>query len=193
SSGGKKIHISGLVRLNSVGNELGPPVLPPLIDPSPYSGRSKPAASETVHVSCFSNPNDIQKTQQEMVDHYLYNPLFASNPSDFFPRIPLPYSFYPVQPAPVQGNLQYPGTFSVQDQAILRGLIENCGPTTKQSLKTEKEMATSVSQETGLSNEMNAEISSVVSNLEPRRRPFEYPAAPSTSVGPVDLDYFWNY
>ncbi|KAL7161357.1 hypothetical protein ACSBR2_041919 [Camellia fascicularis] len=191
TSGGKKIHISGLVRLNSIGNELGP-VLPPLMDSSPYGDRTKPATSESVHVSCFSNPIDIQKGQQEMMMiDYINNPLFAasSNPSDFFPRLSLPNSFYS---GPIQGNLQFPGSISMQDHAILRGLIENYGPNMKQSLKREKEIV-SVSQETGLSNDMNTEISSVVSNIQMGRRSFEDQGAPSTSVGPADLDYLWNY
>nr|QFG73549.1 transcription factor NAC [Actinidia deliciosa] len=194
TSGGKKIHISGLVRLNSVGNELGP-ILPPLTDSSPF--RPNPLTSESVHVSCFSNSIDIPKTQQDMIE-YMNNPLFgggaSSIPTDTYPRISIPNPFYPAQGAQIQGSLPYPGPFLMQDQAILRGLLENYGPNTKQSPKTEKERV-SASQETGLSKDMNTEISSVVSNLEMRRRRFEdqIQGAPSTSAGPMDLGYIWNY
>ncbi|GFZ03605.1 NAC domain containing protein 80 [Actinidia rufa] len=185
----------GLVRLNSIGNELGQ-ILPPLTDSLPFRPKS-PTASESVHVSCFSNSIDIPKTQQEMTE-YVNNPLFnggaSSIPPDIFSRIAIPNPFYLAQAAPIQGNLQYPGPFSMQDQAILRGLLENYGPNTKQSHKTEKKMV-SVSQQTGLSNDMNTEISSVVSNLEMQRRGFQdqIQGAPSTSVGPIDPGYIWNY
>ncbi|KAA8540982.1 hypothetical protein F0562_024880 [Nyssa sinensis] len=187
SSGGKKVHISGMVRLNSFGNELGP-LLPPLMDSSTYSGRTKAAVSESVHVPCFSNPIASQKNQE-------INPPFpvSSNPSDFFPRNSLPNPVYSTLSAPpIQGNLPYPSSLSMQGQAILRGLLENYGPNMKQSFKTEKEMI-SVSQETGLSTDMNTEISSVVSNFEMGKRAFEDQEAPSTSVGQLGLDYLWNY
>ena len=66
SSGGKKTHISGLVRLGSFGNELGPSVLPALMDSSPFNGKTKPM-DESVYVPCFSNPIDIQRNQQESI------------------------------------------------------------------------------------------------------------------------------
>ncbi|XAR65495.1 hypothetical protein NMG60_11009638 [Bertholletia excelsa] len=179
SPGGKKIHISGLVRMNSSVNEQGP-FMPPLMDSSPSGSGSKP---EPVHVSCFSNPIDNQKIPQEMIN-YTNNPSFStsSNPSDFFPRISIPIPSYSVQAAPVEGNLPYPCSFSVQDQAVLRGLIENYGSNAYQSLKTEEDMV-SLSQETALSNDMNTEISSVVSNLE----------APSAPLGQMEFSYLWNY
>ncbi|XAR50028.1 hypothetical protein NMG60_11004240 [Bertholletia excelsa] len=175
SAGGKKVHISGLMRLNPIGNESGQG-LPPLMDSSPY----KPPSFEALHVPCFSNAIGS-----------LNNPLFgaSSNPSENFPRISLPNPFYPGQGNP---NQQYPALLSMQDQAILRGLFENCGQNMKQSLKTEKEMV-SISQETGLSNDLNAEISSAVSNFQMRRRQVEDHEAPSTWVGPIELDYFWSY
>ena len=92
SSGGKKTHISGLVRLESFGNELGPFVLPVLMDSSPFNGKTKPM-DESVYVPCFSNPIDIQRNQQESIksafnNHHLFS--VSSNPCDSFSRIPLP-------------------------------------------------------------------------------------------------------
>lgn len=194
SSGGKKVHISGLVRMTSNGNELVPSALPPLMDSSPYgNGRIKPAVSDSVHVHCFSNPIDIQTTQNEMFN-YLNTPnyTFSSNSTANFPRILFQNGFSQCQSAPNQGNFQFPGTLPIQDQSLLRGLLDNYGQNMKNGLKTEKEMV-SVSQETGLSTEMNTEISSVVSNFEMGRRSFEEQQAPSTSAGPLDLDCLWNY
>ncbi|XP_057952639.1 NAC domain-containing protein 100-like [Malania oleifera] len=193
NSGGKKSHISGLVKLNSLGHELNSSVLPPLMDSSPPSGKNRPAMTEPAHVSCFSNPMDAQRNQQKMIDSF-NNPLFtvSLNPSNIFPRIPTGNPPYPVQGIPIPGNWQYPGSLSIQDQAYLKALLDSQGSNMKQSFKTERDMV-SVSQETGLSTEVNTEISSVISNLEMGRKQFEDQEAPSTSAAPVDFDCFWNY
>lgn len=176
NSSGKKIPFSVQVRGNSFGNELGSCVLPPLMDPSPYSGKNKASDSQTLHVSCFSNPI---KNQGNMIDSFNKNIL--SNPFNSFPRIPVPSSFYSTQ-AP-QGNLQFPGS--------VLAFLENNGSNMRQSFKTEREMFTA-SQETGLSNDLNTEISSVISNFE-MGRSFEDQEAPSTAAGPIDLDYLLSY
>ncbi|XP_010258290.1 PREDICTED: NAC domain-containing protein 100-like [Nelumbo nucifera] len=190
SSGGKKIHIPGLVRMSSLSDELAPSTLPPLMDSSPYNSKTKASVAETAHVTCFSNPMEDRKNQEEMIDCF-NSPLFASSTNPFdpspasllFSKFNLPNSFYTTQGATSLGNLQYPGSVLMQDQTFLRALLENHGSTMmKQNFKTEREMV-SISQETGLSTEMNTEISSVVSNHED----------PSTSAGPVDLDCLWNY
>lgn len=192
NSAGKKTHISGLARLGSFENELCPPDIPPLMDSSPYTGKTRPL-TESAYVPCFSNPIDVQRNQQQSID-CLNNNLFAvsSNPADIYPRIPLPNSFYSSQTVPFSANLQYPGSVLMQDHSILRALIENQGSNLKQSFKTEREMV-SASQDTGLTTDMNTEISSVISNLEMGKRGFDDQEAPSTSAGPVDLDCLWNY
>ena len=164
--------------MNSVEkNEMNPISLPPLIDHS---------VTDSLHVPCFSNTFDIHKSN---MINYLNNPLYPlnnSNPSDLFPRLCPPN---PSQSLEIQENLQCPGTLPGQDQGMLRGLFEDYGTSVRQNLKTENEMI-SLSHETGLSRDMKNEISSVVSNLDVGRRPFD---APSTSVGPLDLDCLWNY
>lgn len=192
TSGGKKIHLSGIVRLSSIGGELGPD-LPPLMDSSPYIGKTKPVA-ESAYVPCFSNPMYAQRNQEGMVDSF-NNSLYgsSSNPSDIISRIPLSSSFYSAQTAPLSGNLQFPGSATMQDHSVLRALLGNQGSNLRQSFKTERDML-SVSQETVLTTDMNTEISSVISNLEMGRQSFDHQEAPSTSVGPVDnLDNFWDY
>ncbi|XP_043723239.1 NAC domain-containing protein 100 [Telopea speciosissima] len=199
SSGGKKTLVSGLVRLSSFGDELGPSLLPPLMDSSSYNSKIKINPAETTHVTCFSNPMEVQKNQEEMAD-YFNSPLFAAsaNPSDMnsasllFSKFGLPNSFYSTQGTPNLGNLQYPGSLFMPDQAILKALLGNHGANMRQSCKPEREMV-SISQETGLSTDMNTEISSVVSNHDMGRRSFEDQDDPSTSGGPVDLDCLWNY
>ncbi|XP_065877586.1 NAC domain-containing protein 100 [Euphorbia lathyris] len=195
SSGGKKTHISGLMRLGSFGNDLGASsALPPLMDSSPYNGKiNKPQpVAESAYVPCFSNSIDVIQRNHESIsmdsfNNHLFPPSY--NPTDNFPRFPLPNSFYSAQSFPLPSNLQ---SGLMQDHSILRALFENQGS----SMKTEREML-SASQETGLSNnDMNTEISSVISNLEMgSRRPFDDQEGPSTSAGPgpVDLDCLWNY
>ncbi|KAM1340390.1 hypothetical protein ACFX2H_038793 [Malus domestica] len=194
NSGGKKIHISGFVSVGSLGNEIGPSGLPPLMDSSPYSVAKAKPASESHYVPCFSNPDptDVQRNQGNIFDYMNNNTLFgvSSNTSNSFPIIPFPNSFYSAHNAPISPNFQFPCSNLLQDQSILRALFENNAANMRQhSFKTEREMV-SVSQETGLTSDMNTEISSVMSNLDMSRRPFGDQDPPAAAVG---LDNFWNY
>ncbi|KAG9451375.1 hypothetical protein H6P81_011340 [Aristolochia fimbriata] len=202
SSCGKKTLVPGLLRIGSLGEDFGSSILPPLMDSS-FGNKFKHTAPEPAHVTCFSSGlMEGQKSQEEMNDAFCSPLLSASaNPPDvsvspsslIFSRFSLPSSLYLTQGAPNLANFHYPSSVSVPDQAILRALLESHhGPVMKQSCKTERDMV-SVSQETGLTTDMNTEISSVVSNREMGRRQFEDQVDPSPSVGPVDLDCFWNY
>lgn len=199
SCGGKKIHVPGLVRLSSFGDELVPSLLPPLMDPSPYMFKNKHVASD--HVTCFSNPMEGQKNQEDVNDCF-NSPIFSAptNPSGdvsqpsfgLFSKFSLPNSLYSTQFHQNLPNLQYQGSNYVQDQAILRALIENHdGPTMKPSCKTEREMV-SVSQETGLTTDINAEISSEMGRHHHHHH-HDQQQDPSSSADPVDLESLWNY
>lgn len=187
-SGGKKIHISGLVRMSSYGHELGSSQLPPLMDSSPYNDNTGAnIIGDTSHVTCFSNP------MESLIDSF-NTPLLTSssastNPSDtshasyLFSKISLPDSIYTSQIVPNIVNLEYPDSALIQDQSILRFLHENQGLNMKPNPKLE------FSQETGLSTDMT----SVVSNHYAGLRSFDDHEAPCTSAGPVNIDCFWNY
>lgn len=181
SSGGNKVHISGLMKMNSGGNGL-----PPLMD-SPVAACgdmiSNPILSQPPHVPCFSNPINIQ--HKDMLDSLFNNPDFSFTSNFDRPRIENTVSI-----GKSVHHIQFPqnSTFPVNDQAFLRGLIENYG----QNMKLERDIITG-SQETGLSTEMNTEISSVMSNLEMGKRKFEDQETPSTLVGAIDMDCIWNY
>ncbi|XP_044476422.1 NAC domain-containing protein 100-like [Mangifera indica] len=183
NSGGKKIHISGLVRLASFGNnELGPSGLPPLMDSSPSDNngsKSIKPITDSSYVPCFSNSNsiDVQRAQQSSIDCFNVN-----HP----PHFPLPNSFYSPLPLPISSNFQFPGPLLMQDHSILRTLFENQTSNMSQSFKTEREMV-SLSQDTGLTGDMNPEISSV--NLEMVKNQFD----DQDQTGNVDLDNFWIY
>ncbi|KAK6913275.1 NAC domain [Dillenia turbinata] len=194
SSGGKKTHIPGFLRSSSYGDELGnSSLLPPLIDSYHYNVDKKHSLGETSHVTCFSEPTENNKSSHDFMVDSLNNSFLASSSNSslnslIFSRLSLPNSVYGNQIAPNFGNLQYPSSVLMPDHTILRALIENNGlDITKQSSKAE------FSQETGLSNDMNTDISSVVSNHEMGQRSFEDQEDPCTSAGPVDLDCLWNY
>ncbi|KAL4355046.1 hypothetical protein GQ457_06G036830 [Hibiscus cannabinus] len=163
-SDGKKTHISGLVKASAFNNDLRPAGLPPLMD-------SSPVLAESPYVPCFSNHNRVHHNFNN--NHVLHIP---PNSSQVFPQFPVPSSFY-------GGDLRFPGSASVQEQSMLRALIESHGSDVKgfQGLGREGEIGVSVSQETGLSIDVNPETSSVVSNLETGKKPLE------------DLDRFWHY
>ncbi|XP_031254215.1 NAC domain-containing protein 79 [Pistacia vera] len=179
SPGGKKKNIQGMVKLGSfVENNLSSsPVLPPLMDSSPYNNSESRTTNvnETSHVTCFSEPMEDQKTQEEedMMDPYNTSLLaFSSSSNPQSDISPVSNSFF----MPTLPNLHYPDSFFMQDQSILKMLLENHGPNMKKTFS-------------------KAEFSqdSVVSNQEAVQKSFEDHHHPSSSGGPVDLDCLWNY
>ncbi|CAJ1944107.1 unnamed protein product [Sphenostylis stenocarpa] len=186
SSAGKKTHISGIMRLDSFANELGSSALPPLSDSSPSVGNTKPL-NESAYVPCFSNPIDVQRNQEGFFDSFNNSTYgVSSNPLDFLPRMPPSASFYSTQGVQAVPNLTFPGSvYALQDHTILRAMSENNG----NGYKSERDMI-SVSQETGLTTDINPETSS---NFDMNRRHFDNHSHPPVSVAPLDLDGLWNY
>ncbi|GFP87468.1 NAC domain-containing protein 100 [Phtheirospermum japonicum] len=179
TSGGKKVHISGLVRMNSVQNEL-----PPLMDHSPTFMKTKPeieTESGSGHVHCFSNTTSFpaQKIQEDYLITNFNNPIIFPPPSN--PNFDSASAFPWVQFPPVQPGVgfQYPGSVPIQDPSILRSFLANYGQSMNEGFRKERQVV-SVSQETG----MSTENSSVVSNLEMGKKAFEEPQ---------DLECIWNY
>jgi hypothetical protein len=188
SSAGKKTHISGIMRLDPLGNNLGCSVLPPLTDTSQSLGKIK-QLNDSAYVPCFSNSIDVQRNQGGIFDSFnnsIYGVSSNNNQLDIFPRISSSNaSLYSNNQSAV--NLQFPGSIcGMQDQAFLRALYENNG------FKTERQQQImSVSQETDLTTDMNGERCSVVSNFDIGRRTFENNRPPPASV---DFDgTMWNY
>ncbi|XP_030536438.2 NAC domain-containing protein 100-like [Rhodamnia argentea] len=191
SSGGKKIHISGLVRTGSLENEMSSG-LPPLTDSSPHD--SKPKFNPgPAYVPCFSSPTEFEKNKENM-NGYFNNPLFpiSSNPANPIPKVSLLSALYPAQAIPVPTNLQYPGPVFMPEHSVLKAFLGSNGLNARQSMRTERG-AIGVSRDTALADDVNAEISSAVQSFEMGRRQFEDQRAPSTSAGPLDVDLLWNY
>ncbi|XP_039046958.1 NAC domain-containing protein 100-like [Hibiscus syriacus] len=168
SSAGKKTHISGLVNMSSFDNEILNPFgsgLPPLMDSSSVFNAKKNPVSESVYVPCFSNP----------IDNFTNNPLLLPVSSN---------TFFPPQSLSFSSNLQIPGgSVLMQEHSIFRDLLEKRGL----NVKSERETMVTVSQETGLTTDINNEISSVVSNFEIQK----FDTTPLAA--PVDFDCFWHY
>ncbi|KAJ0890178.1 putative transcription factor NAM family [Helianthus annuus] len=169
TSGGKKLHISELTRTDSGGVATS---LPPLESP-----KIIPNLSNSIHVPCFSNSVEFQTTQKNMLNNFLNKPIFPLESNSNL--------LLGVQSDPLMQQFPSGSMFPVCDQAILRGLIGSYS----HGLKMESEMV-SASHDTGVSSEKNIEISS---NLEKGIRGIVNQEAPSTSIGPIDLDCLWNY
>ncbi|CBI22244.3 unnamed protein product, partial [Vitis vinifera] len=90
-------------------------LLPPLTDSSPFSSETRTVAAS----SSSSNPSDI------------------SPASLLFSKFPFPNSFHTPQNPLNLGNCQFPDSFLIPDQSILRILLENQGSDMKPSSKTE--------------------------------------------------------
>ncbi|CAK9186067.1 unnamed protein product [Ilex paraguariensis] len=184
SSGGKKTHISGLVRMSDYSNELEPSNLPPLKDLSPHNGQTRTAVAETSHVSCFSNSMVDQKPHGDIASSSSSKPSDISNTPFLFSERSGLSSFFTPQFVPHIETLQFPDSFLMHDQSILRVLMENNGTNLKQNCKSE------FSNDT----DMSTDIGSGLSRHEMAQRPYEGEEYPiTTSAGPVDLDCLWNY
>ncbi|KAL9227352.1 hypothetical protein vseg_003048 [Gypsophila vaccaria] len=189
SGSGKKIPFTGFLRPESINPEFNPSgTLPPLMESSP-------------HVSCFSNPMN-NSTNPAQTSHYnnpnqpsfdgfmtSHNPFHSvplNSVNNYLPRLGGVNSYLPTQTSPFLGN------YVMSDQNILRAILHNQGTEMKQGMKTEV-VNYSASQDTGLSSDMNAENSSVVSTYDMGRRPLDEHDGPSTSDGPIDLENIWTY
>ncbi|KAI8534018.1 hypothetical protein RHMOL_Rhmol10G0055500 [Rhododendron molle] len=167
-SGGKKTHISGLVKMEDYGEELNSsPNLPPLMD---YSA----------HVTCFSDQSEDKKPETNVIETFkspLLPSSFSSKDSNFSPvsfpfaKVSVQETLFSTQFEPNIGNSHYPGSAALmQDNSMLRFFLENNGIDLKRCLKA------AFSPET--------DFSSAVSNQDD----------PITSEdGPVDLGCLWNY
>uniref|UniRef100_A0A5B6ZMP5 NAC domain-containing protein n=1 Tax=Davidia involucrata TaxID=16924 RepID=A0A5B6ZMP5_DAVIN len=124
SSGGKKIHISGLVRIASYGDELKlrPSNLPPLMDCSPYEGQTGSTAADASHVTCFSDQKPPEPEDS-------FNKASGVSPASSL--------FFSPQIMPNIDTSQYPDAFLMQDQSILSILLQNNGPNAKRYPKTD--------------------------------------------------------
>ncbi|XP_054804947.1 NAC domain-containing protein 100-like [Prosopis cineraria] len=186
NSGGKKTHLSAIMRFESTGNGLSSSVLPPLADSS-CIGKTEPKMTESSYVSCFSIVIDDQRNQGGIFNSS-ENPLLGipSNPPEILPAIPLSGSFYSAHPLQAPANLPISGLAlsDRQDQNLLKAFLD---------FDSEGRQMISVSQETGLTTDMNPDIPSVMPSFDMGRRVFENQRNLSApAAAPLDRDSLWN-
>lgn len=114
SSGGKKIPISGLLKMkngNSYENDFGSAKMPPLMEISSVDGGSR---TETSHVTCFSESVEEQKpNNEEMMGSWSSSSsLMVSRTENLYPMVPN------------IDNFHYQDTTWMQDPSILRILVD---------------------------------------------------------------------
>ncbi|CAI0388419.1 unnamed protein product [Linum tenue] len=174
SDGGKKVHISGLVRMTSNREEKRPSELPPPMDSSCSSSRDETRNSTyNTHVPCFSNPTQDPSTQQDLA--------YGSDATTQFSKssVPMISSISPMGTS----NFHYQDSLLMPEQSLLRMLVENNGWQTPESLKPEE-----ISAETGHNSDMSSTHDQLL------RRSYEVSEDPSlTSAGILDLDCLWSY
>ncbi|KAK7411425.1 hypothetical protein VNO78_02858 [Psophocarpus tetragonolobus] len=178
SSGVKKTHISGIMMLDSYGNELGASALPPLTDSSPSIGNTKaPSVTEPAYVPCFSNSIDVPKGIFDSLSNININNTLYSNPS-----------FYTTQGVQLHAQAQPTLPFPGSSNHYIRTFFGNHGngSNLRNGFGPGREMV-SVSPETSLSTDVNAEIPSVVPNLHVGKGHFQ------SESNPMDLASLWNY
>ncbi|KAL3526538.1 hypothetical protein ACH5RR_011194 [Cinchona calisaya] len=178
SSGGKRIHISGLTRTGNRCDDSGPSDLPPLMELSSDEAQTRTTIAEGSNLTYFSNP------KIEVEDQKPPYPTSSSASTLLFPKASTPNSILTAQIMPYMENMHYTDSIFMQDQSILKLLLEDYGPNARQNANTE------FSYETGMSTDVS---SSPMSNHGADLRPYGYQECPITSTGPVDLDCLWNY
>ncbi|CAN6859306.1 unnamed protein product [Brassica oleracea] len=109
NAGGKKIPISSLIRIGSLGTGFNPSHSPHLTDNSSYNDKTK---TEPVYVPCFSNQTD--QARGNTLNGFS-NSVLNSIQADIFQRIPL-----------------YQSPMLAQERSVLQAMIDN---NTRQSLK----------------------------------------------------------
>jgi hypothetical protein len=185
--------------MNSFGDDLlDYSSLPPLMDP-PFSNTIRPSPP----YFSMRDQNHHQPLKQQ--DHKIfqlptnnYTPITtnyqASNPS-LYPQTPS-FSF---QANLNPGYLHQGYGFGIAEQGVLRAAATNSGtsglerPCKVEQFSSNQSMV-SRSQDTGVSTDMNAEISSVVSKQDVgSNRPYD-DLDQGPSIGPIpDLDCLWDY
>ncbi|PIN10842.1 hypothetical protein CDL12_16569 [Handroanthus impetiginosus] len=166
SSGGKKVHISGLLGIRNSESNSQSSDLPPLLDLSSDENQTRTTV-EGSHVTCFSILT--KHPRQNLVDELSS----ASRNCDFsslpftFPKVSTLNSIYSSQ---IVQSLSYTDPVLAHDQSIQQLLVEN---NVKQNVRPEF-------------------LEDMPYN-EVRFKSFDDQEFPIFSTAPVDLDCLWNY
>ncbi|KAG9159652.1 hypothetical protein Leryth_013612 [Lithospermum erythrorhizon] len=166
--GGKKTHISLLIRDTNCGGDLGNSNLPPLLDVSTSDFQTKASLGESSHVPCFSNQTEDQKPFANSFGGN--NNIKFYNSSMIFPQM-----------MPIGESFQYMDSSLMQDQSILRLLHDN----------DERGINGEFSHETG---GISTDLSSTMSNHEVDLMPYQnQDFTISSTTAPMDMDCLWDF
>ncbi|GAA0138698.1 hypothetical protein LIER_00392 [Lithospermum erythrorhizon] len=166
--GGKKTHISLLIRDTNCGGDLGNLNLPPLLDVSTSDFQTKASLGESSHVPCFSNQTEDQKPFANSFGGN--NNIKFYNSSMIFPQM-----------MPIGESFQYMDSSLMQDQSILRLLHDN----------DERGINGEFSHETG---GISTDLSSTMSNHEVDLMPYQnQDFTISSTTAPMDMDCLWDF
>lgn len=205
--------VPDLLRMNSFENDfLDSSSLPPLME-TPFSNTNRPGYGENEFKGTSSYFSMQQKQQDQKNYHlptnsYTYQPGLSDpigniNPN-LYPQIPIPnpsFSFHQANPNlnPNPGYLhQNYGYGGTDQQAFLRAFsVDNETSGLERQCKVEQfssnHSMVSLSQDTGVSNDMNTEISSVVSKHDAGGGSRSYEDLEGPSVSPFeDLGSLWD-
>ncbi|XP_028761208.1 NAC domain-containing protein 87-like [Neltuma alba] len=222
----KKSPIQGLLRINSLGDDLlDCSSLPPLMDPSfkpsygdgafkgtnpsPPVSSSKP--SDGYYVPNLSIINNHQQPPQQLMmkpqammtptnNNYTINQATSNfvNDSLSHPQIQIQnpsFSFQQNNPGYVMSNDQqraFLRAFAANNNGGLFGLDKLCK--TEPLVSSGNQSVVSVSQDTGLSNDRNADTSSAVSKLDMGRNKALYEDLEAPPAVPLsELECLWDY
>ncbi|KAH6830396.1 NAC domain containing protein 80 [Perilla frutescens var. hirtella] len=171
TAGGKKLHISGLM---SGGSNSQSSDLPPLMEFSSDDNRLRTpvAAGEVSNETCFSNP--IENSQDKLFDEFsssLKNCDFSPFPFAF-PHVSTPNSVFSPQNIPrTESSTSTRDSLMMQDQSMIRLLLDNNVPNTAQNTKTE--------------------LLQGMSGVD--FKAYHDQEIPAISTTPIDLDCLWDY
>lgn len=180
-----------LLRMNSFGDDLlDCSSLPPLMDP--------PFNANPAYFSMRENNQHDQKIIFQLPTNNIYQNSNPNPSSSLYPQTPTSFSFDP-NPNPAAGyNLHQGYGFGVGDHQQQgtsgSGLERQCKV---EQFSSNNQSMLSRSQDTGLSTDMNAEISSVVSKQDivgSNRSYHDHLHQGPSNIGPIaDLDCLWDY
>lgn len=115
SLGGKKVHISGLIKNRNSGENSECSDLPSLMELSSDDNQTGYSVAEDSKVPCFSNQLEDPKPQNNMIDEFNNSSSLISQPNE---------------------NLAYSDSdLMMQDHSLLRLLLEGNGANVKQNGK----------------------------------------------------------
>lgn len=165
--------------------------LPPLMDP-PFSNTIR--SPSPYLFSMRENHNQHQHQQEQKIFHLPTNNIYTPNITTTYQATQNPSFSFQANPNP--GYLHQGYGFGVAEQ---QGILTSSGTSglerqcKVEQFSSNQSAMVSRSQDTGLSTDMNAEISSVVSKQDVGSNR-SYDDLDGPSIGPIaDLDCLWDY